>query len=130
MDYKRFTGRKGPEDWLSIDVAVMLRVATLEGRMRGTWTHVANEVVGRDKTAPIRMAKARAMGLVKGSCDFVFVWPDGGGWIELKTKDGSLTPAQQDFRDWCEMAGSRHAVCRTVEEVTQTLFEWGVLTPR
>lgn len=128
MDYKTFKGRTGPEDRLSIEVATMLRVATVEGRLFGTWTHIPHEAAARGKFANIHMAKARALGLIKGSCDFVFVGPDGSGWIELKTDTGSLTPAQRDFRDWCQAIGVNHAVCRSVEEVRENLISWGVLT--
>ena len=128
MDYKTFKGRAGPEDRLSIETAIFLRCMTIEKKLRATWTHIPHEVGGGGKLAAIRMALAKAMGLIKGSADFVFVWPDGGGWIELKTEKGSLSPQQRDFRDWCVATGCRHAVCRTVEEVVQTLTEWGVLT--
>lgn len=128
MDYRTFRGGAGPEDRLSIDVAIMLRVATLEGRLAAVWTHIPHEVAGRGKFAIIYMAKARAMGLIKGSCDFVFVGRDGGGYIELKTATGSLTPEQRDFREWCQMAWVNHAVCRSVAEVEEKLSEWGLLS--
>lgn len=129
MDYKHFKGRMGEEDRLSVDVATMLRVATVEGRLRATWTHVPHEVAGRGKFAAIYMAKARAMGLVKGSADFVFVWPNGGGWIELKTRTGSLSPEQRDYKQWCFETDCNYALCRTVDEVADKLISWGGLTP-
>lgn len=128
MDYRTFKGRMGEEDRISIEVATMLRVATLEGRLSATWTHIPHEVAARGKFANIHMAMAKALGLIKGSADFVFVWPEGGGWIELKTDTGSLSPHQRDFRDWAIASGCRHAVCRSCEEVVTKLIEWGVLT--
>jgi hypothetical protein len=130
MDYKFFRGRTGAEDRLAIEVATELRVATLEGRLRATWTHVPHEVGGKGKGAMIRMALAKAMGLIKGSGDFVFVWPEGGGWIELKVQAGRLSAHQSLFRDWCKGTGSRHAVCKTPQEVIDKLTEWGALTER
>lgn len=127
MDYRHFRGRVGPEDRLTVEVATMLRVATIEGKLRATWTHVSNEAAGRGKFAAIYMAKARAMGLIKGSSDFVFVWDGGGGWIEMKTETGSLTKEQREFRDWVEATGGNHALCRSVEEVETVLTQWGVL---
>lgn len=128
MSYRPFKGRMGEEDRLSVEVATMLRVATVENRLIATWTHVPHEVAGKGKFAAIYMAKAKAMGLIKGSADFVFVWKDGGGWIELKTATGSLSPEQRDFREWNHATGANHAVCRTLAEVTEKLIEWGVLT--
>jgi hypothetical protein len=127
MDYRTFKGRVGPEDRMTIDVATMLRVATIEGKLLASWTHVPHEAAGRGKFAAIYMAKAKAMGLIKGSADFVFVWPDGGGWIELKTETGSLTKEQREFRDWVVASGANHAVCRSVGEVEAVLIGWGAL---
>lgn len=130
MDYKFFRGRVGPEDRIAIDVATMLRVATIEGRLSATWTHIPHEVGGgKGKSSQIRYALAKAMGLIAGSCDYVLVWPGGGGWIELKTPTGSLNPAQRDFRDWCAATSCRHAVCKSTDEVEKTLISWGVLRP-
>ena len=134
MEYRHFKGRTGPEDQIAIAVATMLRVETLQGNLRGTWTCIPHEVGAMSlgekgfRSAQARYAKAKAMGLITGSADYVFVWPDGGGWIELKTKTGSLSPAQRDFREWCMASGSSFAVCRSVDEVREILFEWGVLT--
>lgn len=127
MDYRHFKGRVGPEDRLAIEIATMLRVASIEGRLKAAWTHVPHEVGGRGKPAAIRMALAKAMGLIKGSADYVFVGPSGGGWIEAKTEKSYPTPAQKDFGQWCESLGVNHAVCRSVEEVEAKLREWGVL---
>lgn len=127
LDFKPFRGRKGPEDLLSIDVATMLRAATLEGRLDAVWTMIPHELGGAGKLAAIRVALAKAMGLIAGSGDFVFVWPTGGGFIELKVR-AALSPAQQDFRDWCIGSGNRYAVCKSVNEVEAKLREWGALT--
>ena len=128
MDCKIFKGQRGPEDRLACEVADMLRVATLEGRLRATWTHIPHEVGGgNNRASAVRYALAKAMGMIAGSGDYVFVWPDGGGWIELKTPVGSLNPKQRDFREWCLTSDCNHAVCRTVEDVEATLMAWGVL---
>jgi hypothetical protein len=133
MNYRPFRGRIGPEDTLAIDVATFLRAMTLEKKLLATWTCIPHEVgavpqkSAKFKLAQTRYAKAKAMGLITGSADYVFVWQGGGGWIELKSKTGSLSEAQRDFREWCRSTGSHWAMCRTLDEVAQTLFEWGVL---
>lgn len=136
MDYRHFKGRAGEEDNLAIDVASMLRVATMEGRFLGTWTCIPHEVgavrpgSSAFRLAQARYAKAKAMGLITGSGDYVFVWPDGGAWIELKSRKGSLSDHQRDFKQWCIATGSRYAVCRSVAEVEENLISWGALTAR
>lgn len=133
MNYRPFKGRTGEEDDLAIRVATWLRAMTLEGKLKATWTCIPHEVGAvplknaNFKVAQTRYAKAKAMGLITGSADYVFVWPEGGGWIELKSATGSLSAAQRTFREWCRATGSRHAVCRTQDEVAEKLFEWGVL---
>lgn len=133
MTYKAFRGKTGEEDNLAIAVATMLRVASIEGRLRATWTCIPHEVGALPKenaqwkVAQSRYAKAKAKGLIAGSTDYVFVWEGGGGWIELKTASGSLSPAQRIFRDWCKATGCHWAVCRTVDEVVDTLVLWRVL---
>ena len=135
LDFKPFRGKRGPEDNLSIDVATVLRAASLEGRLRAVWTSVPHEVgaVSRGSSqfgvAVAKYAKQKAMGLIAGSGDFVFTWPGGGAWIELKV-EASLSPAQRDFKAWCEETGSHYAVCRSVAEVEATLFSWGALTDK
>ena len=128
MDCRPFKGRAHWEDRIAMEVASMLRAATLERRMIGTWTHVANELGGGNaKTSQIRYALAKAMGLIKGAPDYVFVWDGGGGWIELKAGPAGRTPIQRDFGKWCEATGSRYAVCTTCDEVEDILISWGVL---
>ena len=133
MNYRPFRGRIGPEDTLAIEVATWLRAMTLEGKLHATWTCIPHEVgavpqkSAKFNLAQTRYAKAKAMGLITGSADYVFVWPNGGGWIELKSATGSLSSPQKDFRDWCRATGSNWAVCRTLDEVVENLLEWGVL---
>jgi hypothetical protein len=127
MHYRHFRGRTGPEDKLAIEIATMLRVATLEGRLLASWTHLPNEMCGGGKLAAIRLALAKSMGLIAGSADYVFCWPTGSCWIEIKAKDGSLSPAQRDFREWNEGLGVNYFVVRSVEDFEAKLISLGVL---
>jgi hypothetical protein len=47
--------------------------------------------------------------------------------LEAKSKTGSLTPSQKDWREWCQLHGVRHAVFRSVDEGETALRDWGVL---
>lgn len=126
--------RLGPEDLITIELANRLRVAVLEGRLRGTWTKIPHEVGavskkgGQFRVASARYAKQIAMGLITGSADFVFVWDTGGGWIELKSKTGTLSPTQKDFRSWAQAEHARHEVAKSADEAEEILRGWGVLT--
>ena len=119
--------RLGPEDFMAVQFANALRVHVLEGRLRAIWTHVPNELAGAARATPAA-AIARAAGLITGASDYLFLWNDGSGVLEAKSKTGSLSPSQKDWREWCQMHGIPHAVFRTVEEGEANLREWGVLT--
>jgi hypothetical protein len=87
-----------------------MRWAALAARLRRAW------------------ALAKAMGLIAGSGDYVFIGSRTSGWIELKSATGSLSPIQRDFRDWCTRCGVEYAVCRTVDNVEATLKQWDMLS--
>ena len=117
------------EQLLSFEVANMLRQATLDGRYRGVWTHIANE----GKRTKLVGAVLKAMGLIPGAFDFVFVWPNGGGLIELKCppfRPSDLNPNQKRYQQWCIERAVNHAVCTTTDEVWQTLVRWGAASDR
>lgn len=71
--------------------------------------------------------RAKSMGVRKGWPDLQFLFPDGvTRFIELKAPGGSLSPEQREFRDRCtRIRPDIWAVCRSVEEVAQTLANWG-----
>jgi hypothetical protein len=79
-------------------------------------------------------------GILPGAGDLLFWWDsDIGrtlcgektfpkiecGSIELKTTTG-LTPRQKDFKAKFEDIGGKHAVCKTVAAVRDTLISWGL----
>lgn len=119
--------RLGPEDAMAIPFANALRVHTLEGRLHAVWTHTPNELAGAARATPAA-AIARAAGMITGASDYLFMWADGSGVLEAKSKSGSLSPAQKDWREWCAARDVRHAVFRTVEQGEDVLRTWGVLT--
>lgn len=77
----------------------------------------------------IRQAtKLKAEGTRAGSPDMCFLLPGGRvGWLELKTKKGSLGPAQRDFRDKAQVLGHLWGMARNVDEAIELLSSWGVL---
>lgn len=118
--------RLGPEDGMCVSFAASLRVATIEGRLRGVWTHPAQELAHGHRSG-VGGAIAKAMGMITGTSDYLFLWDDGAGVLEGKSATGSLTQSQKDWREWCQAQGVRHAVFRTVAEGEARLREWGVL---
>ncbi len=72
-------------------------------------------------------AKLKAMGVKAGVADLAITLPDTrSAFIELKTKAGRLSPHQAEFQSTCDRLGIPYAVCRSIDEVAETLRGWGV----
>lgn len=131
----------GPEDRLAIEVADACRAWTLEGRLQALWWHTPNEGGGANRRkAQIELAVKTALGLIQGAPDLVFIGYAPGGYdapanhhqvlmIELKSKTGTLTENQKDFRSWAESAQIDYRIAKTFEQVEAALLETGLLTP-
>lgn len=125
----------GPEDREAYAFANALRVETLEGRLRAIWTHPANELAGmttgtgKYRRVPVAVAIARALGLIAGASDYLFLWERGSLAMEFKSAKGRLNDAQTDFRRWCEMVGVPFHIVRSVDQGLDLLETAGVLIP-
>lgn len=134
MDYTRLSAglKIGPEDREALVFANALRAASLEGRLSAVWTHPANELAGITRSTnyghrPLpQAALARALGLIKGSSDYLFLWRGGSGALEFKSSVGSLSPGQRDWREWCSALGVPFRVVRSTPDALAILTEWGV----
>lgn len=112
-----------PEEIICIEFADELRRLTISNRLNCCWMHVTNEGKRGWLTAMI----SRAMGLIPGCPDYVFLWNGGCGVIEFKTLKGVISPSQKDYKEWCDAQGIAHAYCRSVEHGLDMLVRWRVL---
>lgn len=112
-----------PETALSIEVADAMRRHTLAGRYKGIWGHVSNE----GERSQLNGAITKAMGLIAGFPDFVFMWQGGCAVVELKAGKGVLNDNQKDFRAWAVNVGIPWTIARSVAEVEGFLREHGGL---
>ena len=133
----------GPEDSEARRFAARLRIWTMEGHVRGVWTHVPNEMAGESgsghadpevrkslrRKAQIRYAVAQALGLIIGWSDYVFARKDGSLALECKSAKGGQRSGQEDFQRWCEDEGIPYRIFRTAEEGWDILVAEGVLSP-
>lgn len=81
------------------------------------------------KLSPRQAGERRARGVIRGIPDWLFILPPDGqtAWIELKVEGGRLSPEQVWWRDCALNAGARYAVCRSLDDVCETLDDWGVV---
>lgn len=128
MAHVAFRGKLGPEDAESYVFANQLREATLNGKLRAVWTHPAQELChAKGGRMMIQAAKARALGMITGTSDFLFMWSGRNLAIEMKSKTGTLTPGQKDFAGWCHDNGVPYFVARSSDAALALLVEYGVL---
>ncbi len=118
------TRRRNPEHELCRTVWAALQTLHRTGRLKAVFFHVANEGK-RSKLANYRLAQ---IGLVPGIADYIFLWSTGSGMIEMKAPGGCLSPAQKVVKAWCEQQGVSWALCRSLDDVLETVTGWGVLT--
>lgn len=142
------TGVKlGPEDRLAIEVADMCRAWTIEDRLRAVWWHTANEAGGGSdkRKREIQMAKARALGMIPGTSDLVFIGTSKLVvdlsttiaqqrsivlLIELKSAKGTRSANQADFAAWAAHHDITYLICRSLAEVEEALTKHGLLLRR
>jgi hypothetical protein len=75
--------------------------------------------------------RAKAMGLTAGVYDLAGVLPpDGLAWfLELKTRDGVVSPDQENFGVRCERAGALHHVAFSLDSAIGWLVAIGAMKP-
>lgn len=108
-------------------------------RSVATWAHLnLRNVVfwhtpNEGKRSKWTAGDLKAQGMISGVADFVFLWDGRCGCIELKSpkaykmKNHNLSDAQMDFADWCKGSNVPFAVCCSLEQVQDTLKQWGAL---
>lgn len=85
------------------------------------WFHCAN---GGKRTKP-EASLFKAMGVLPGVPDLVFVMPNGQtAFIELKAPGGTLSNEQIEFQRRARANGCAYAICRSFDEVEATVTRW------
>lgn len=128
----RWRKEPGPETRLGEAFSNWLRAETIEGRIRGVWTHVPNEIgyQGHSKAAQLVYAVAKALGMIVGSPDYVFLGSNGSLALEAKSKTGTQTPGQKDFESWCAEEKVPYRIFKTLEQGQTILKEQGIWQPK
>lgn len=120
--------RGHPEQDICIELANRLRAKELEGKSRCIWTHVPNEIGwNRSKVAQMIYAAAKAMGMIVGMGDYLFLSADGSFVLEGKSTTGTQHRGQKDVEAWCAEKGVPYAVFRSADEAMELLEKHGMI---
>lgn len=118
----------GPEDLICIDFANRLRAYTLDGRLSAVWCHIGNEIGGgHGRSSQIAYSIGKALGVISGFPDYVFLWRGGCGLLEFKSGTGTLSENQRWFKAWSELSSLPYEVVRSADDGEAILRRWGVL---
>jgi hypothetical protein len=85
------------EEKFCVRFADQLRQASREGRLKAVWFHVPNE----GKRGALTMLVAKAMGLIPGVTDYIFLGEANNACMEIKFGANETSPSQTNFRKWC-----------------------------
>ena len=129
MNWKTYKPhKKSPELEMCMAFSSKLRSIVLDGKLNGVFTHVPNEIGwSKNKVAQAIYAGAKAMGMIVGTSDYIFIGPHGGLALEAKTKTGTQNPGQKDFEVWCKEQGVPYHVFRSVDEGVDLLKKYGFI---
>lgn len=75
---------------------------------------------------PRIVAKLKWQGLLPGVPDLALYWPGGHGLIEVKSEGGRLSTDQKWVHGALKGLGVKVAVCRSVQDLIDTMTEWNV----
>jgi hypothetical protein len=65
-------------------------------------------------------------GVLAGVSDLLLFWQGGMGAIELKFGKNDESDRQKEFALKWKLTGGLHAVCRSIDEVAETLKSWNI----
>lgn len=98
-------------------------------KVRGFATaHIPNGAVlaGDAKARAMQVNALKANGMRPGFPDLCVMHSLGRvGFLEVKREGEKLRPEQEQWRDALATLGHKYAVVRSVEDVRETLLEWG-----
>lgn len=87
-----------------------------------------NEVGRGGKDGKIAQGIALGMGILPGFADLTVMQGGRHFYLELKAKDGVLSPEQADFRDFCLAEGHPWMEARSIDEALAGLESFGCKT--
>lgn len=82
-------------------------------------------LAGNKKQRAIQMNSLKRDGLTPGFPDLIVFGERRVGFIEVKLEGQYASEKQMEVEDWLTKWGHLYAVCRSTDDVDETLKEWG-----
>jgi hypothetical protein len=114
--------RKTPEADLQRLIVAFLRLVLPAGAIVH---HSANEIGLGGQSGRARQAILSGMGVCPGFSDLIVLSEGRVLFLELKSKAGRLSQAQERFRDLVQAQGFAWAMVRSIDEVLDALGAFG-----
>lgn len=114
------TARKNPEAQMQAAIVGAYAIA------RAPNTFLTSSLAGVNLGGRVGFRINKA-GYRAGTPDLCFCIGGRSLWIELKTKRGSVSPAQRDCHRELREAGAEVVVCRSVSAALEQMCDWGLL---
>ena len=118
---------KGKEDQISNDIACRLKEAYINNRLKCIFTHISNEQLVKQNNDFAYLKKRKALGMIAGTADYMFVGKQSSVFIEVKCDKGKQTDAQKLFQRWCVEQGVKYHIVRSWDELRDILIPLGLL---
>tara|TARA_Y100001963_G_scaffold154819_1_gene244453 strand:+ start:1637 stop:2239 length:603 start_codon:yes stop_codon:yes gene_type:complete len=112
-----------PEAAICIDFADKCRFLTRSGELQALWFTVPNEA----RRSIHQRTIFRAMGLLPGAPDYIFIGSESAVCIEFKTAKGTQSIAQKAVESYCRELGITYEIARSSEEGLNILQKNGLL---
>jgi len=112
--------RSNPESGIQTAIVQFLRAALPAG-------YRAMSIPNGGKRDAVTGAILKREGAMAGAPDLQVIGPQGAvAFIEVKAPNGSLSPAQKDFKDWCGEWSVPFCVARGIGDVEAFLRDQNV----
>ncbi len=115
------TLRRRPEQQIQRAVVAHLRLRAKPGVL---WFHVPNS----RKQSPRRGAAWKAEGVLAGVSDLILFHNSRAFALEIKSENGRLSEAQQEFLDRFNAAGGYAGYAVGVDRAIECLKTWGLIS--
>jgi len=112
-----------PEAAICVDFADKCRFYSRSGELEALWFTVPNEA----RRSIHQRSILRAMGLLPGAPDYVFIGSESAVCIEFKTPTGKQSIAQKTVESFCGELGITYEIARSSEDGLKILEKNGLL---